>query len=130
MKANNRSVKTTPKKKKVYQILVELNFSEFFCLEVITTYTMTNAQENTASLHTRPKTRSQQNKAGFCLLVLTSRKSTLIAVNDTMEWDAHNSHKYKILTTDSTLYQMHKRNVFHSLQNILSHSLLSSMIKI
>lgn len=82
--------------------MAELNFAEIFSLRVITTYIVANIQVDRVSLNRIPKTCFQQNKPGICLLVLTSRKNTLIAVNDTVEWEAPNSHKYKILPIVST----------------------------
>lgn len=62
---------------------MELNFAETFNLRVIITDTVANIQVDRLSLNRIPKTGFQQNKSGFCLLVLTGRKNTSIAVNDT-----------------------------------------------
>lgn len=64
---------------------MELNFAEIFSLKVITTYTMANIQVDKVSFKRTPKTCSQENKPRFSLLIFTSRKSTLMAMNDTME---------------------------------------------
>lgn len=83
MSTGNKSVKTPPQKKSLLNIGRTdfcLNFkSQSNCNLHSGKYT------SRVSLNRIPKTGFQQNKPGFSLLILTSRKNTLIVVNDTME---------------------------------------------